>query len=294
MAYSLSHKFGQIIGGILESAIEPRLQAFADEHDLYLDKKGDRPARSGKKVAWEDEFGNKHDLDFVLEKGGTDNEIGTPIAFIESAWRRYTRHSRNKAQEIQGAILPLFTTHRFSCPFIGVVVAGEFTEGAITQLKSRGFSVLYFPYGTVVEAFAEAGIDAAFGEDTTEAAIQAKVDAFTALTADQKQQIKDALVRINSVSFDSFIASLRSSVERTIETVIVSPLHGSSTSLGSINDAIHFIEDYDQANGEHPFVRYVILIRYNNGDKIEGEFNDKASSTGFLRNYLPANFQPAN
>ncbi len=54
MAESLAHTFGQIIGNVLEGAIEPALQKFADEHGLYLDKKGPRKAREGKKVTWTD------------------------------------------------------------------------------------------------------------------------------------------------------------------------------------------------------------------------------------------------
>ena len=162
MAESLSHKFGQIIGDLLELAIEPHLQKFARKHKLYLDKKGARKARSGKKVCWTDANGNKHDLDFVLERGGTENKIGDPVAFIETAWRRYTKHSRNKAQEIQGAVLPLAIKYRRSSPFVGVVLAGVFTEGALTQLKSLGFGVLYFPYETVVKTFSKFGINAAF------------------------------------------------------------------------------------------------------------------------------------
>jgi hypothetical protein len=42
MAESLSHKFGQIIGELLELALEPHLQKFARKHKLYLDKKGER------------------------------------------------------------------------------------------------------------------------------------------------------------------------------------------------------------------------------------------------------------
>lgn len=54
MAESLAHTFGQIIGNVLEDAIEPALQKFADEHGLYLDKKGPRKAGEGKKVTWTD------------------------------------------------------------------------------------------------------------------------------------------------------------------------------------------------------------------------------------------------
>ena len=102
---------GHQCGEVLEAAVEPLLRRFAKEHNLYLDKKGPRPARSGKKVSWTDVRGNTHDLDYVLERNGSDAKIGKPVAFIETAWRRYTKHSRNKAQEIQGALMPLLETH---------------------------------------------------------------------------------------------------------------------------------------------------------------------------------------
>src|SRR5438876_12260840 len=138
MAESPAHKFGQVIGEVLEAAVEPLLGGFAEEHNLYLDKKGVRPARSGNRVSWTDAHGNTHDLDYVLERNGSDTKIGKPVAFIETAWRRYTKHSRNKAQEIQGAIIPLIEKHRNHCPFIGVVLAGVFTDGHSRSLSLWG------------------------------------------------------------------------------------------------------------------------------------------------------------
>jgi hypothetical protein len=97
VAESPAHRFGQIIGEVLEAAVVPLLAAFAVKYGLYLDKQGDRPCRPGKKCTWLDLNKNKHDLDFVLERGGTFEQLGVPAAFIETAWRRYTKHSRNKA-----------------------------------------------------------------------------------------------------------------------------------------------------------------------------------------------------
>lgn len=179
VAASPSHKFGQIIGDLLEAATREPLHGVAAEFGLYFDDKHSRPARGGKiKVAWTDLKGNVHDLDYVFEEGGSETTIGRPRAFIEIAWRRYTKHSRNKAQEIQGAIGPLAETYAYSHPFLGVVLAGEFTSGSLTQLKSLGFRVLYYTYDDVVEAFAKVGIDASFDEGTSDAVIQRKVDAF--------------------------------------------------------------------------------------------------------------------
>jgi hypothetical protein len=124
MAISLSHKFGQIIGDLLELAVVPHLQKFAKKNKLFLDKKGIRKARSGKKVSWTDGKGNNHDLDFVFERGGTENKIGLPVAFIVSAWRRGTRHSKNKVQEIQAAINPIVRNNKSTVYFKGAILGG--------------------------------------------------------------------------------------------------------------------------------------------------------------------------
>lgn len=88
VAKAPGHRLGQIVGDVLEETIRPILQVFADHHELYLDLKGQRPARPGKKVTWVDDLGNAHDLDFVLERGGDNYTIGLPA----SATRSRRRH----------------------------------------------------------------------------------------------------------------------------------------------------------------------------------------------------------
>ena len=175
MADSPAHKLGQIIGDELEAATRQSLQEIADEFTLYLDYKHARPARDGrKKVAWKDSYRNVHDLDYVLEEGGSEEMIGQPRAFVEIAWRRYTKHSRNKAQEIQGAILPLAKTYRQHSPFLGAVLAGDFTEGSLDQLRSHKFHLAYVAYEEVVRAFKEVGVDVSSDENAGIGGIAAK------------------------------------------------------------------------------------------------------------------------
>jgi hypothetical protein len=293
MARAPAHKFGQIIGNVLEGAIEPLLRQFAQRHSLYLDRVGARPARKGKKVAWTDLFGNTHDLDYVLERGGTAEKIGTPVAFIETAWRRYTKHSRNKAQEIQGAILPLVTTHRNAAPFIGVVLAGVFTDGALDQLRSRGFSILYFPYDIVVEAFRSIGIDASYEETTPDAELERKVRIWEELSENQRLHVAQRLVEINSTEVQRFMQALERAATRQIESVRVLPLHGRAVEWGTIEEAITFIESYDEDGDSKPVAKYEVGVRYNNGDRIEGQFTDRESAIDFLRSYLPSVLRPA-
>jgi hypothetical protein len=107
MATSPSHTLGEFIGSFFEDLMKKPISEFATTENLYFDSAGVRKARPGKKVTWTDVHGSRHDLDFVLEQGGTDAVIGNPVAFIELAWRRYTKHSKNKVQEIEGAVNPI-------------------------------------------------------------------------------------------------------------------------------------------------------------------------------------------
>lgn len=284
MAESLSHKFGQLIGELLELALEPHLQKFSKKHKLYLDKKGVRKARSGKKVTWTDSKENKHDLDFVLERGGTENKIGVPVAFIESAWRRYTKHSRNKAQEIQSAILPLANKYKNSSPFVGVVLAGVFTEGALSQLKSLGFGVLYFSYDSVIKAFAKFGIDASFDEKTAEFDFRKKIDSWNKLV--NKEDVAKELLKLNKKGVDEFFNSLSDTISRFIERIIILPLHGREAISTSVSDAIEFLNKYLEDKPKLPLSKYEIIIKYNTGDRIEASFKDKKDSIKFLESYL--------
>lgn len=285
MAKSNAHKFGQIIGEILESALLPSLKKFAGKHRLFLDKQGARKARKGKKVSWTDTDGNSHDLDFVLERHGTDQKIGIPVAFIETAWRRYTKHSRNKAQEIQSAILPLVKTHEGASPFAGVVLAGEFTEGALNQLRSLGFTVLFFPYSSVVQAFKKFGVDATFGETTEEAEFARKIGAVENLA--DRAVIAKELIRLNRSEVDAFFNALAQSVSRFIEQVLILPLYGIEKQTDSVQEAIEFLGQYQASSRlASSLVRFEIIIRYNTGDKIEARFRERQDAIAFLKNYI--------
>jgi hypothetical protein len=289
MAESPAHRFGQIVGDLLEVAVEPILRQFALEYGLYLDKKGPRPARKGNKVSWTDLNGNVHDLDFVLEKDGSAARKGTPVAFIEAAWRRYTKHSRNKAQEIQGAIMPLVETYKNIAPFFGAILAGVFTENALTQLKSLGFAVLYFPYENVISAFSLVNIDAACDEHTPDDEYTQKIAAWKGLSEEQRTRVANALINNHSEEVAQFIRALKSAVTRQIESVRVIPLHGIAFNGQSIEEAIEFIEKYNESSSLKPLVRYEIEIRYVNGDLINGRFEDRERAIHFLHtHHLPA------
>ena len=210
----------------MEAGVGSILHYTATEFGLYLDSSGPRPARPGKKVTWLDQYGNRHDLDYVLERGGSEAVRGTPVGFIEVAWRRYTKHSKNKAQEIQGAVLPLAETYHHEAPFLGAIIAGEFTNNALVQLHSLGFQILYFPYTDVLSAFRSVGIDASYEEYTLTKEFESKFEQWAGLTEKQRAVVGEALMMIRDDNVQEFVSALRATIGRLIDTVLVIPLFG--------------------------------------------------------------------
>lgn len=283
MATSPSHKFGQLIGNLLEQYLEPELEEFCKERGLYLDKRGSRPpARSGSKVSWEDKYGNVHDLDFVIEVGGTPKKKGRPIAFIEAAWRRYTKHSRNKAQEIQGAILPIAEKYAWDAPFLGAVVAGIFTAGSLNQMRSTGFEILYFSYDSIVNAFGSVDIDVRFDESTADSLFKRAIEQIELLDGTQWSLVHKSLKDQNQRGITDFFCALEKTLDRRLSQIIIIPLHGDQHDFSTVSQAVEFLNAYDEAIGSGLFRKYEVIVRYSNGDDINASFQDKERLRRFL------------
>jgi hypothetical protein len=285
MAQAPGHRLGQIIGDTLELAIGPCLADFADKHGLYLDARGPRPARRGKKVAWRDDLGNEHDLDHVLERGGSAEELGIPAAFIETAWRRYTKHNRNKAQEIQGAILPLLATWAHVRPFAGVVLAGQWTKGSLNQLRSNDFSILHISYETIIEVFKTQDIDVYYEESTSDDYLRQQIDKWEALGDADRAAIGAALRAGIDRDLSTFIDSLALTILRRIDSVSILPLYGAATQCETIEEGVEFIGAHDSPQGGGPFVRFEVTIRYDNQDCITADFSSSADVVSFLNSF---------
>lgn len=286
MAISPSHMFGQILGDLLEDIISPILQRFCDSRSLYLDKKGIRATRTGKKVSWYDKYENKHDLDFVIERGGSDTVIGHPVAFIEVAWRRYTKHSRNKLQEIQSAILPIADNYSWDKPFMGAVLAGVFTEPALKALESQGFKIVHFSYESIVNAFLQYNINIAFDEKTPDSYFDSIVVQIKSLSHDDLNNIKKIIFEYNSVIVSQFLQNLANSIDRYITEIVIIPLYGEKYILKSVAEVISFINSYPPDDFSiPPLISYKIYVTYSNNSKIESEFYSKSEIFSFL-NYI--------
>jgi hypothetical protein len=283
MAESPAHRFGQVIGDLLEEILHPVLQRFCDERGLFLDRHGTRTGvRSGKKVSWSDKYGNSHDLDFVIEKGGSATSQGKPVAFIEAAWRRYPRHSRAKAQEIQGAVLPIAEKYVLDSPFLGAVLAGIFTSGSLNQLESLGFNIVYMPYEAIVDAFRAIGIDARFDETTPDNSFRHCVDTIAAMSIDDRTALKAHITQSSRLHFELFFDRLRTKLDRLVERVSILPLFGELVAFDDVGTASEFIEMFDPTDASGGFRRYDVSIQFTNGDDVRGAFAEKREALRFL------------
>ena len=284
MATSQSHTLGEFMGAFFEDLMKEPIREFADKTGLFFDSIGPRRTRVGKKVTWTDVHGSRHDLDFVLEKGGTENVVGEPVAFIELAWRRYTKHSKNKAQEIAGAIDPICEKFKLSMPFKGAILSGQFTENSLNQLESDAFHVLYIPFEKLVQAFQTYGLDVDFDEDTKESEIRRK---FQAVSRKSNQpllaKIRGEILRVCEPEIKKFISDLAVSYNRKVKTICILPLHGKRTEVSDVAHAIDFIEGYAHIPSDHRLEYIEVIVCYNNGTEIQGKFKEKDEAITFLQ-----------
>ncbi len=285
---SPGHKLGQLIGNFFEEFFSNRLANLAEELGFYCDTKGPRPKVRGekKKVTWTDDEGNVHELDYVFERDGTRDEKGEPAAFIELAWRRYTKHSRNKAGEIEAALVPLGNSYRNTCNFLGAILGGEFTEGARIQLTSHKINILYIAYRKIVEVFLTKGINLDYAEDATNEHKYKLIEAWENLSEDDIKDIEKSFTDSIKPNYDKFVRSLRSALLRKIEKILILSLFGNEMAFTSVTDAIAAIEKYDIIPEEGAkFYKFEVYIKFTNGDKIEGSFYEREEALKFLRIY---------
>lgn len=285
MAISPAHKLGQMIGDFIEKYFESEFTQICQERRLYLDVVGKiRPARKGKKISWLDVYGNKHDLDFVIERDGSDDVIGVPVAIIECAWRRYTKHSKNKAQEIQGAVLPIAEKYKYHKPFLGAVIAGMYTEPSVNQLNSCGFETIYLKYENIIDAFASVDIDINYDEGTSDDEAKQKVSALEELSPKQYQIVFEEIINSSLQEVNKFKNKLKDALDRQIQRIVIAPLYGINNIFVTIDDAIDYLNNFD--SDEKPnnieLMKIYIQVWYTNGDNVSGEFSTNEAATEFL------------
>lgn len=286
MAYSASHQIGEQIGDFFEEIIIRYLSPIiAEEDNYYLDYNHPRPARNYERILkGTDSDGNEHRLDIVIEHGGSEESLGNPKAYIETAWRRYTKHSKNKAQEIAGAILPLVKTNAENMPFYAAILAGEYTKNSIDQLVSQGFFVLHFTYEEIAAIYDTEGVSIRWNEQTQISELESLSSQLAHLDNSAKERMAELFIDRYAGKLNRLRIELKESLEITITEVRITPVHGKTKTLGNPKSAISYIVSYDE-DSIQPIMRYEISVRYSNGQEYTMRCRTKRQAIQFLTRY---------
>lgn len=102
-------------------------------------------------VKLKNKSGVEHEIDFVI---GTKER---PLILIDSKYIKYTKHAREKANEILMKLTSVSETHP-SVNMLIAVLAGSFTPDAIKTLRGRGIYVFHIPFGRVAMNLRRFGI----------------------------------------------------------------------------------------------------------------------------------------
>jgi hypothetical protein len=201
------------------------------------------------------------------------------------AWRRYTKHSRNKAGEIEGALLHL--GEAFPEAFLGAILAGEWSIGSLEQLKVRGVNVLHIPFEEIAQTFDTKEIDLRYDEKSLDAVKWAIIERLERLSTTDMEDLQHEFGRRIAEPYRNFLARLEKTLVRHVISVQVLHLYGEEVIYDSIEEAIHDLEQKRSMISERlSFAKYEVQIRYSNGDRIEGTFNESNDAIEFLKRHL--------
>lgn len=289
MAESPTHQLGESIGRIFEDGALWFLKPITDDRGLYLDYAHPRRARGGKKkVSWTDINGNVHDLDLVVEHGGTEDVIGQPRAFVEVAWRRYTKHARNKVQEIFGAVGPIAELYSNLNPFTGAILAGDFTGPSLDQLRTEGFAILHFTFDDIVNAFKANGLDVYYKQDTPDSVTKPKADVIKTISKTKKEDIIETIFDRKDIRVKSFQRAIEKSLDRKVKEVTIRTLYSEGIfTFSDVNGACKYLANV-QARSRTclPLDRIEIEVKFTNGDEIMLSYQDANDAIRYLRSIV--------
>ncbi|MDQ6962793.1 MAG: hypothetical protein Q9M28_09780 [Mariprofundaceae bacterium] len=242
---SSGHKLGQIVGDWFEEEVAvDLLSQVASKLGLYLDHRFRSRICRGSKVLWEDLDGNNVDYDFVLELGGTDNKKGIPLAYFETFWRRGARHSKDKARDDSGKLMPMKITYP-TTRVLGIISAGDFTKPAQELVQSRGIDLFYIPKSHICKAWENVGIQVDYEDSATEEEKRRVADnAVSKLDKETKTEIFSHLVSIvGKAVFDSYIQRIIAGVAAIpLEFRITKFLVGSPVIFSNHEDAKSYLK----------------------------------------------------
>jgi hypothetical protein len=273
---SAGHKLGQLIGDWFEvNFVLPLLTEVATRLRLFLDNRQvARPMRSGDKIIWPDEEGNSVDYDFVLELGGTEDQIGMPVAFVECFWRRGARHSKDKARDDSGKLAPMRATYP-TARFLGIVAAGDFTEPARDLVRSHDIDLFYVPKDKIVEAFARHGLVMDYPDSASEQAKARLASSFEQdFTSEKRLAVAATLVAlVGQAAVTSYVDRVRAKLSALPQEIRLILRHESSPLVFNSMDGVTAFLRAPTWQMSDPRAAYLYQATFSDGSEFERTLN---------------------
>ena len=281
---SSGHKLGQLIGDWWETrVIFPLLSEVAQTLGLFLDNRiVSRTSRSGK-ILWRDLEGNYVDYDYVLELGGTAESTGVPVAFLESFWRRGSRHSKDKARDDTNKLLPMRETYP-TARFLAIAACGEFTEPAKEYVRTRNVELFYIGKEKIVEAFQTIGGIIEYPDSLPEPQKAQLVEQLEVIFTGQNQKTAATNLKLiaGPTAFSSFKQRIISALTATPQEIrIFSLTRCGPVIFNSIQSATEFLaNDSPQFPTQGEFSQFEYEVSFSDGS----EFSRTLTSIDEVRN----------
>jgi len=262
---SSGHKLGQLVGDWFEEEVATYLlEKVSLKLNLFLDHRFKVRSCRKRKIIWQDLDGNNVDYDFVLELYGTDEKKGIPVAFFETFWRRGARHSKDKARDDSGKLLPMRDTYP-TARILGIISAGDFTNPAQELVKSRNIDLFYIPKVIILEAWKMSGIEMDYADSASES-IKLKIanNAEKMLTKGKKKEIFKNLISImGEAVFNSYIQRIIAGIASVpIEYKITTILKDSGMVFSKYEDAQKYLENTIHDNIDLGYTDMTRLFQY--------------------------------
>lgn len=268
---SSGHKLGQLIGEWYEEYfVLPLLQEVGKALNLFVDSRFIPRKARGVKILWRDLDGNLVDYDFVLELGGSDNRLGIPVAFIECFWRRGSRHSKDKARDDSGKLMPMRETYP-TARFLGIVAAGDFTKPARELVRSREIDLFYVPKDKIITAFHTCDLIIDYQDKLPEDEKAKIVKCFDSkFDSSKKREVQKALYNLVGVAtVESYVDRVRASLSALPQEIRFVLRHDSQPiTFETVIDATNFLKS-PTFNMTSPIESYLYQVTYSDGSEFE-------------------------
>jgi hypothetical protein len=266
---SAGHKLGQLVGDWFEQYfVLPMLEDVARRLMLYLDHRFQKRTARGDKLIWRDEEGNAVDYDFVLELGGTDEQLGIPVAFLESFWRRGSRHSKDKARDDSGKLLPMRLVHP-TARFLGIVAGGDFTAPARELIRSRNIDLFFVPKEKIIDAFRAVKLEMDYPDRASEEVKNRLASEFDRKMklATRKKAAKELCDLIGRPAITSYAARVSAALGALPQEIRIGAMRSSKPKVfDTITEAAAFL-DTPEFDFSAPAESYLYEITYSDGSE---------------------------